>query len=89
MPWIVTLESSVKPRMTTRLAIENHRNHPRIATAASTTATLMPMPYTALAARCIQSEAVGRILAHDRSISCVTVDYDMLRGLDRADDRLF
>ena len=59
MPWIATLESAVKPRMTTRLAIENHRNHPRIATAASTIATLIPMPHTALVAACIESEEVG------------------------------
>ena len=31
----------------------------------------------------------ARVLATDRGISCVTVDYDMLRGLDKADDRLF
>src|SRR5512133_608950 len=59
MPWIATLDSAVKPRTTTRLAIENHRNHPRIATAASTIATLMPMPHTAVDAGCIQSEEVG------------------------------
>ena len=40
-----------------------------------------------LAARLIKPQA--RVLAHDRGISCVTVDYDMLRGLDNADDRLF
>ena len=45
--------------MTTRLTIENHRNHPRIATAASTIATLIPMPHTAVAAPCIQSEGFG------------------------------
>src|SRR5512133_4032244 len=59
MPWIATLDSAVKPRMTTRLAIENHQNHPRIATAASTIAALMQMPHTALDAACVQSEEVG------------------------------
>jgi hypothetical protein len=59
MPWNATLDSAEEPTMTTRLAIENHRNHPRIATAASRIATLMPMPHTALAAPCIQSEEVG------------------------------
>jgi hypothetical protein len=45
--------------MTTRLAIENHRSHPRIATAANTTAALMPMPHAALVAGCIESAEVG------------------------------
>ena len=40
-----------------------------------------------LAAQLIKPQA--RVLANDRGISCVTVDYDMLRGLDIADDRLF
>jgi endonuclease len=31
----------------------------------------------------------ARLLATDRGITCVTVDYDTLRGLDNADDRLF
>jgi endonuclease len=31
----------------------------------------------------------ARVLAVDRGISCVTVDYDALRGLDKADERLF
>jgi hypothetical protein len=30
-----------------------------------------------------------KVLANDRGISCVTVDYDLLRGLDCADGRLF
>ena len=29
------------------------------------------------------------LLATDRGISCALVDYDALRGLDNADDRLF
>jgi endonuclease len=40
-----------------------------------------------LAAQLIKPQA--RVLARDRGISCVTVDYDLLRGLDSADDRLF
>ena len=31
----------------------------------------------------------ARVLATDRGISCAVVDYDALRGLDNADDRLF
>src|SRR3954469_16603054 len=31
----------------------------------------------------------ARVLAQDRGIACLTVDYDALRGLDNADDRLF
>ena len=31
----------------------------------------------------------ARVLAVDRGIACVTVDYDALRGLDKADERLF
>lgn len=31
----------------------------------------------------------ARTLAHDRGITCVTVDYDALRGLDHPEDRLF
>lgn len=31
----------------------------------------------------------ARILAEDRGIECVVVDYDALRGLDDAEDRLF
>ena len=39
------------------------------------------------AAQLIKPQA--RVLANDRGISCVSVDYDTLRGLDNADDRLF
>lgn len=31
----------------------------------------------------------ARTLAQDRGISCVVLDYDVLRGLDNADERLF
>jgi RecB family endonuclease NucS len=31
----------------------------------------------------------ARVLAEDRGIACAVVDYDALRGLDNADDRLF
>ena len=31
----------------------------------------------------------ARVLAVDRGITCVTVDYDALRGIDKADERLF
>ena len=31
----------------------------------------------------------ARVLANDRGIACAVVDYDALRGLDNADDRLF
>jgi RecB family endonuclease NucS len=31
----------------------------------------------------------ARVLARDRGIACAVVDYDALRGLDNADDRLF
>ncbi len=40
-----------------------------------------------LAAQLIRPQA--KVLANDRGISCVTIDYDLLRGLDSADDRLF
>jgi endonuclease len=40
-----------------------------------------------LAAQLIKPQA--RVLAKHRGISCVTVDYDLLRGLDSAEDRLF
>jgi RecB family endonuclease NucS len=36
-----------------------------------------------------QIKPQARVLAGDRGITCVTVDYDVLRGLDNADDRLF
>jgi RecB family endonuclease NucS len=40
-----------------------------------------------LAAQSIAPQA--RTLAEDRGIRCVVVDYDALRGIDTADDRLF
>jgi RecB family endonuclease NucS len=36
-----------------------------------------------------QIKPQARVLAGDRGIACVTVDYDVLRGMDNADDRLF
>lgn len=36
-----------------------------------------------------QIKPQARVLAADRGIVCVSVDYDALRGLDRAEDRLF
>jgi RecB family endonuclease NucS len=39
------------------------------------------------AAQAIKPQA--RVLAEDRGIQCVVVDYDALRGLDNVDDRLF
>lgn len=36
-----------------------------------------------------QIKPQARVLAADRGISCLTVDYDVLRGMDNADDRLF
>ena len=36
-----------------------------------------------------QIKPQARVLATDRGIGCVVVDYDVLRGLDNADDRLF
>lgn len=39
------------------------------------------------AAQAIKPQA--RVLAEDRGISCVVVDYDALRGMDNAEDRLF
>jgi endonuclease len=49
--------------------------------------TLLGTVYGILAAQQFKPQA--RVLANDRGISCVTVDYDMLRGLESADDRLF
>jgi RecB family endonuclease NucS len=49
--------------------------------------TLLGTVHGILAAQLIKPQA--RVLANDRGISCVTVDYDMLRGLDGAEDRLF
>ncbi|HZA05184.1 MAG TPA: endonuclease NucS [Propionibacteriaceae bacterium] len=36
-----------------------------------------------------QIKPQARVLAGDRGITCVTLDYDVLRGLDNAADRLF
>ena len=36
-----------------------------------------------------QIKPQARVLAGDRGITCVTVDYDVLRGMDNADERLF
>ena len=36
-----------------------------------------------------QIKPQARVLAGDRGISCVTVDYDVLRGMDNAEGRLF
>ena len=36
-----------------------------------------------------QIKPQARVLATDRGITCVTLDYDVLRGLDDAGDRLF
>jgi RecB family endonuclease NucS len=36
-----------------------------------------------------QIKPQARVLAADRGITCVTVDYDVLRGMDNVDDRLF
>ncbi len=36
-----------------------------------------------------QIKPQARVLATDRGIACVLVDYDLLRGLDNVDDRLF
>ena len=36
-----------------------------------------------------QIKPQARTLATDRGISCLVVDYDALRGLDHAEDRLF
>jgi len=36
-----------------------------------------------------QIKPQARVLATDRGIGCVVVDYDALRGMDNADDRLF
>jgi RecB family endonuclease NucS len=49
--------------------------------------TLLGTVHGIFAAQLIKPQA--RVLATDRGISCVTIDYDMLRGLDRAEDRLF
>jgi RecB family endonuclease NucS len=49
--------------------------------------TLLGTVYGILAAQLIKPQA--RLLASDRGISWVTVDYDLLQGLDSGDDRLF
>jgi hypothetical protein len=49
--------------------------------------TLLGTVHGILAAQLIKPQA--RLLAHDRPISCGTVDYDLLRGLDTVADRLF
>ena len=36
-----------------------------------------------------QIKPQARVLAEDRGITCVTVDYDALRGMDHPEDRLF
>ena len=36
-----------------------------------------------------QIKPQAKVLAADRGIGCLTVDYDLLRGLDNADERLF
>lgn len=40
-----------------------------------------------LAAQSIKPQA--KVLAADRGIACITVDYDSLRGMDNAEERLF
>ncbi|MFL6289129.1 MAG: endonuclease NucS domain-containing protein, partial [Actinomycetes bacterium] len=40
-----------------------------------------------LAAQEIKPQA--RVLATDRGIDCVTLDYDVLRGVDNVEERLF
>ncbi len=49
--------------------------------------TLMGTVHGIFAAQQIKPQA--RVLAADRGIACVTVDYDVLRGMDNADERLF
>ncbi len=49
--------------------------------------TLLGTVHGILAAQLIKPQA--RVLARDRGIDCVTVDYDLLRGLESTDDRLF
>jgi RecB family endonuclease NucS len=48
---------------------------------------LLGVVHGVFAAQQIKPQA--RVLAGDRGITCVTVDYDLLRGMDNADDRLF
>ena len=49
--------------------------------------TLLGTVHGILAAQLIKPQA--RVLARDRGINCVIVDYDLLRGLENTDDRLF
>ncbi len=49
--------------------------------------TLMGTVHGIFAAQQIKPQA--RVLATDRGITCATVDYDVLRGMDNADERLF
>jgi RecB family endonuclease NucS len=49
--------------------------------------SLLVTVHGVLAAQLIKPQA--KVLANDRGISCVTIDYDLLRGLDSAEDRLF
>ncbi|MET1007542.1 MAG: endonuclease NucS [Propionibacteriaceae bacterium] len=48
---------------------------------------LLGVVHGVFAAQQIKPQA--RVLAEDRGITCVTVDYDVLRGMDNPDDRLF
>lgn len=36
-----------------------------------------------------QIKPQAKVVAAARGITCVTVDYDLLRGIDHAEDRLF
>ena len=49
--------------------------------------TLLGTVHGILAAQLIKPQA--RVLARDRGINGVTVNYDLLRGLESIDDRLF
>ena len=49
--------------------------------------TLLGTVHGIFAAQQIKPQA--RVLAGDRGITCVALDYDALRGLDNAEDRLF
>ena len=49
--------------------------------------TLLGTVHGILDAQLIKPQA--RVLANDRGIGCVTIDYDTLRGLDSTEDRLF
>ena len=59
----------------------------RRATAAPTP---RPLPQTyAAALRELATEVEARVLAEDRGIECVILDYDEMRGIDHPEDRLF